>query len=251
MRAVLVRLFSFVIAALFFSAVDPSSLPDAEGGGAEADSAVQAARDALSQSWSGPPWYDAENDAVRSIEVKPSASWSLPDWRIPLPDLTFLEWLMWAGMALVLAAIVYLLIRAYLSRESYGTRAQHENIRLMDHEARVEALPFRVKRSKADLLAEATDCHRAGDYNGAIVYLFSYLLVELDRTHHIRLARGKTNRRYLGELSDSGRLHGLLEHVMLAFEDVFFGNRSLERQRFEKCWNRLDEFHLLIGQRAQ
>ena len=30
---------------------------------------------------------------------------------------------------------------------------------------------------------------------------------------------------------------------MVAFEDVFFGEHSLSRSRFESCWNQLEEFH--------
>jgi hypothetical protein len=35
----------------------------------------------------------------------------------------------------------------------------------------------------------------------------------------------------------------MLDRTMVAFEDVFFGRHPLERQRFESCWGRLDEFH--------
>jgi hypothetical protein len=34
---------------------------------------------------------------------------------------------------------------------------------------------------------------------------------------------------------------------MLVFEDVFFGNRTLDRARFETCWSRLDEFQALAA----
>jgi hypothetical protein len=29
---------------------------------------------------------------------------------------------------------------------------------------------------------------------------------------------------------------------MVAFEDVFFGKHGLDRERFESCWRRVDEF---------
>jgi hypothetical protein len=35
---------------------------------------------------------------------------------------------------------------------------------------------------------------------------------------------------------------------MVAFEDVFFGNHPLDRNRFESCWTRLDEFEALAAQ---
>jgi hypothetical protein len=66
--------------------------------------------------------------------------------------------------------------------------------------------------------------------------------VELDRGQAIRLAKGKTNRQYLRELTPKPDLKGLVEQSMLAFEDVFFGGRALDRSRFEDCWRRLPEF---------
>ena len=31
---------------------------------------------------------------------------------------------------------------------------------------------------------------------------------------------------------------------MIAFEDAFFGNKTLSREDFERCWQRLNEFQL-------
>ena len=51
-----------------------------------------------------------------------------------------------------------------------------------------------------DLLAEARRHYQAGNYGAAIVYLFSFQLVQLDRRQIIQLAKGKTNRQYLREV---------------------------------------------------
>ena len=64
---------------------------------------------------------------------------------------------------------------------------------------RVEALPFHVRAASGDFLAEARRLYDAGHYSEAIVYLFSYQLVQLDKHHVIRLAKGKTNRQYVRE----------------------------------------------------
>jgi hypothetical protein len=111
---------------------------------------------------------------------------------------------------------------------------------------RIESLPFHIARPQTNLLAEARRHYLAGDYGEAMIYLFSYKLVQLDKSHFIRLARGKTNRQYLGELRRSLPLWRILYSAMVAFEDVFFGHHPLSRERFEACWNRLDEFHQLI-----
>ena len=113
---------------------------------------------------------------------------------------------------------------------------------------RIENLPFQVQRPRTDLLGEARRHYQQGNYQDAIVYLFSYQLVKLDEQHFIRLARGKTNRQYLSEIRRSRRLKSMLTQSMLACEDVFFGHYTLGRERFEACWNQLEDFHQLVQQ---
>ena len=38
---------------------------------------------------------------------------------------------------------------------------------------------------------------------------------------------------------------------MLAFEDVFFGHYSLSKERFESCWDQLEEFHQIVQYQPQ
>ena len=115
---------------------------------------------------------------------------------------------------------------------------------------RVENLPFAVKRPQSDLLGEARRQYELGNYAEAVIYLYSYQLVQLDRNHLIRLAKGKTNRQYLFEIHNEHLLADLLYQTIMVFEDVFFGDLPLERKRFELSWNRLDEFHQLVDQRT-
>ena len=122
---------------------------------------------------------------------------------------------------------------------------------------------------RGNLLDEARRHWQEGDFAQAIIYLFSFQLVHLDKQQIIRLNKGKTNRQYLREIGHGaaawatlaaapqveppapvfpqlrGRLQGLVEQTMFVFEDVFFGNRALERARFEACWSRVDEFQSL------
>ena len=107
---------------------------------------------------------------------------------------------------------------------------------------RVEALPFQVRSATSDFLAEAGRLYQAGKYSDAIIYLFSYELVELDRHHVIRLTKGKTNRQYIRETRSRPLLRSVLEGTMIAFEDAFFGNKVLSRETFERSWNRVNEF---------
>ncbi len=94
-----------------------------------------------------------------------------------------------------------------------------------------------------DLLAAARAYLEAGDLGNAIVHVFAYQLVELDKHHLIQLTRGKTNRQYLGELRTHPKFIDLLTPTMLAFEDFFFGHHELSGPRFQACWKDLDDFH--------
>ena len=224
-------------------------------------SPVEAGREALRD---GPryPWYDAKTDEVRRIEVTADTSSSAGNrdstWREDAAspstgnfslDLsafwTLMQVLAWTLLAAILIGIVALLVWAFMRAEGGLTSDGDSDVSV--HRAsdvdRVESLPFQVKRPRADLLAEARRQYELGNYGEAIVYLFSYQLVQLDKQQLIHLTRGKTNRQYLREVRRRPRLFQVLETTMIAFEDVFFGHHELERDRFEACWSGLDDFH--------
>lgn len=221
---------------------------------AEPGWATEAARDALDRYWwRAYPWYDAETDGVKRIEPRQPLSCNLqPNWRLRLPR-GLLRWAGWSVLFLLLALMAYLMHRAYRDcqrRLAGGGSGGKPGGPAADAE-RLEALPFPLARLPRDLLQEARQCYQRGDYSRAIVYLFSFQLVQLDKRQIIRLAKGKTNRQYLREVGPRRPLRRLLERTMVAFEDVFFGNRTLDRDRFESCWSRLSEFETLAAEGAR
>lgn len=109
--------------------------------------------------------------------------------------------------------------------------------------SRVTDLPFESQAEMQDPLAHARYLISQGKYDEAILFLYGYMLLALDRAGKVVLHRGKTNRMYLHELAGDRPLRNLLVPAMLAFEDVFFGRHSLEPQRFLKIWGQLDQFH--------
>jgi len=230
-------------------------------GQTDPEASVSAGREALDHWWCY-PWYDSGADGVRPIDVSEPwfASWNLDwlwDWLRANWNLTFggfswpstlLGWLAWITIGGLLILLVYLLVRTYLRRagsepEGPAATAPAES---PDERERVESLPFPVKAARLDLLAEVKQHYRQGNYGEAIKYLFSYQLVRLDKQQIIRLASGKTNRQYLGEVGRRVAIRRLLEQTMVAFEDVFFGNHTLDRARFESCWSRLEQFETLV-----
>jgi hypothetical protein len=216
---------------------------------ADPGQAVDSGRKALGN-WSGYPWYDAETDGVRRVDVVPPNEPKPDRGARDTPNLSArldaaLQWVAWSAVALVLAAILFLLLKAYLDQQTAPDDG--DSAPEVGDADRIESLPFPVRGGRANLLDEARRLWQEGDYAQAVVYLFSYQLVHLDKQQVIRLNKGKTNRQYLREIGPRDVLQRLVEQTMLVFEDVFFGNRALERVRFEACWSRLDEFQALAG----
>jgi hypothetical protein len=237
---------------------DPPVIQDAAP-----DPAVESGREALDEWWwRSYPWYDEPSDSVRPIDVSEPwymklqfwDDWKWPDWqwtprRFRWPT-DALEWLAWIGVALLLALVIYLMVRTYRMRDQVKKKrkAAAGKSDADDDRRRVEALPAGGLRWPADLLAEAARLYQEGDYRGAIIFLFSHQLIVLDKHHLIRLNKGKTNRQYVRELGRRPPLVRLVQDTMVAFEDVFFGNYAIDRARFESCWLRLDEFDALVAE---
>jgi hypothetical protein len=154
-------------------------------------------------------------------------------------------------LVLLLGLIAYLIATSFLKDEVSETSSVRKVVETRRDADRVEALPFHVRAAKGDFLTEAGRLYDAARYSEAIVYLFSYELVELDRHHVIRLAKGKTNRQYVRETRQRPLLRAVLETTMIAFEDAFFGNKTLSREDFERSWHRLNEFQLELERMEQ
>ncbi|MDG2384382.1 MAG: hypothetical protein P8N76_22125 [Pirellulaceae bacterium] len=202
------------------------------------------------------PWYEADQDRVRRVELRPyqpprqSNEWesksvapSNVDWT------TFwdvVQWVSWILLVILAAVLLYYFLKAFGVR-LLGVKPQENHDsdpqRIAD---RIEKLPFSVDCPRGDFLSEARRLYQNGQYQEAIVYLFSYQLIKLDEFHFIRLSKGKTNRQYLVELRGRDQVRKMVSSTMLAFEDVFFGHYSLSKERFESCWEQLDEFHEIV-----
>jgi hypothetical protein len=220
------------------------ALPLAAVSSENPQAAVEQGREALDRWWSY-PWYDSASDSLHRIELPPPRQPSNFDWQTLFEVIRVLGWVVLAG---VLATLAWLLIRAYLERERRAAQAstQEHRRRGLSEVDRVTALPFQVKRPESDLLAEARRHYEQGDYSEAIVYFYSYQLVELDKAQMIRLARGKTNRQYVREARAASQVGDLLRQTMTLFEASFFGHHAIDKTQFETCWSRLDEFEIQL-----
>jgi hypothetical protein len=224
---------------------------------APAEDPVEAGRKVLSGSGRF-PWYDRSQDGVRRLNAVPrsqadsrnrDSKWTKTGTqntgRMPRFSLfgAALQWLGLTLLVVLLGVIAFLVAKAFLKDEVSDRVAHRKIIETGRDVDRVEALPFAVRKPTGDFLSEARRLYEAGDYSEAIIYLFSYQLVQLDRQHLIRLAKGKTNRQYLRELRQRPNLRAILETTVLNFEAAFFGRKTLSREQFERSWSKLDEFH--------
>lgn len=212
----------------------------------------------------GRPWYDAEKQAYRTPNVSsefdssirvngweaapkppkptppPAAGGGNWNWGFSGLDFSIIVWVI-LGIALIVLAVVL----AGSSMKNWGRtqRLSKQLDAIQIDPTRVVDLPFEAESAMQDPLEGARRLAMAGDYDGAVQYLYGYMLLALDRAGQIVLHRGKTNRMYMFELSGQRTLRDLLQPTMLAFEDVFFGRHAIDRERFTMLWNNLDRFH--------
>jgi hypothetical protein len=156
---------------------------------------------------------------------------------------------------LLIVALIFLLsLGAYLfvrsTRRSQGgirKRSMVGQDNVEEQKAKILDLPFDLEQPEIGLKALAERYRHQGDYSKAMVFLFSYALVELDRFHCIRLARGKTNGIYLRELRQQPMLQPFLREIILLFESAYFGRHEISQAEFEEVWSKLSPFETMLG----
>lgn len=216
------------------------------------------------------PWYNSETDSLQQVDIPSSRELPSPgnweqtthspksrqngNWNWSLDKLwEFLQLMVWLLLAALAVIAIWLFLRAYLrgelSEAAASRKQEASSARVTDFE-RLGNLPFDVKSESTDLLGAARRCYSEGKYGEAIVFLFSYQLLQMDQRQLLHLVRGKTNRQYLRELSARQELKRLVSDTMLAFEDFFFGEHPVAAERFEACWTKVDRFHELIDVEA-
>ena len=152
-------------------------------------------------------------------------------------------------MLLFVGILFFLVIRSgMIGNGYYGKSNLSDKLAREREKAKIQDLPFEIEQTGIGLLGQV-EKHRAdGDYSKAIIYLFSHVLVEMDRSRCIRLARGKTNRTYLRELRGQELLSAFTNQVVLAFEYAFFGKHGLSKEAFEVVWEQLPAFEQHLKQ---
>ncbi len=209
------------------------------------------------------PWYASDSNTAQTVEspntksaasanrglvpakkVQPAAtptSWA--GWLQQLFDgLSYAAYIMLIILVVVIASLlIWGYIRLRPSEMSKTDRQKLEENEAMSD--RIQELPFTVSRQLNDNFEDrAQAAADAGNYSEAVMLLFSFILLSLDRKGLIRLRRGTTNRQYLNEIRHQDRLPEFYKQVMVPFEKSFFGGHRIDQETFEKCWNNVESF---------
>ena len=152
------------------------------------------------------PWLSRDGMSVEYVPLRPidpeEEKAREPETPVTFPTINFeliFENFYW--VCVVLFAILALAVLAYASRLVY-IRAR--DARDLEEEPetrarRLETLAPEARDRYDDLMAAATDAYARGDYRAAIIFYFSWLLVEMDKRGFVLLDKGKTNLEYWRE----------------------------------------------------
>ncbi len=152
-----------------------------------------------------------------------------------------------AGLLIFLIAVMSNGQLARRRRRGKGLGRDGED--LAAQRAKLTDLPFEMENKLVGFKAQAERLRQEKQYAQATVYLFSYLLVECDAANCIRLAKGKTNHRYVRELKAWPKLQRPFQELVEMFEATFFGGKEISESRFEAFWSKLPQVEAIVEER--
>ncbi len=200
------------------------------------------------------PWYSSADDSVVFLPPRPETE-RIP--RIPRTEpkneSTFdfrniaetVFWTLFVSLILaLLGAICWTLAKT--ARDARGRKKPE--IERKNRERRLEALAPEAREQVDDLGTAAENALAAGDLRLALVYFFSWLIVESDKRGLLRARRGKTNREYWLELAGNPGVRTIYKATMDAFERVYFGGQTISRAEFDDVWRLREPFREITAE---
>ncbi len=240
---------ALVASAAFFGGVDVG-----EGGtsGNERGALAVAAESAEEAAWERAatkektPWRSESGGAAflpprpeRAPEPVRNESWepSSFGWLRTVAEVLF-----WTLVGAAVLALVGALFWALRQTARGGVGKDKEKKALAERERRLEAIAPEARERVDDLGTAAENALAAGDLRLALVYFFSWLIVESDKRGLLRARRGKTNREYWLELAVNPGVRTIYKATMDAFERVYFGGRTISQAEFDDVWRLREPF---------
>jgi hypothetical protein len=204
------------------------------------------------------PWYDPATDRLRPV-WPPRRPWV--KWLGDRMDKAFksidallrrfhfrgLKGLGLAGESIgtmlfmaILVAFLVVLLALWARRDRLGAEGSLAQAR-QGTAAALGELPAGLCPDGSDPWDLALGRRAAGDYSGAIVYLFAHQLKSLDQLGLIRLGPGRTGRQLVHGLNDQELLEPVRATLAL-FEDAYYGGRMPAVDAFGAVWRRAEAF---------
>lgn len=187
------------------------------------------------------PWYDSTADRYKPLRPPrelPEFNW-LPSLNLSLlaPLVKILMWTMLAALVVILLVVI---LRSLLNLDWIPESSQTPGEATVQMET-LEALP-EPARGVSDLLGEATRLAAESSYGLAIIFYYSWQLVQLNQRQLIEVQKGKTNRQYAREVqANVPVLLDLFRKSTRLFEDAFFGDLPVSQQDFQEVWDQRDK----------
>lgn len=181
-----------------------------------------------------PPRPERAPEPVRNEEASASSSFG---WLRSVAEALF-----WTLVGAAVLALVGAIFWALRQTARGGDGKEKEKKARQDRERRLEALAPEARERVDDLGTAAENALAAGDLRLALVYFFSWLIVESDKRGLLRARRGKTNREYWLELAVNPGVRTIYKATMDAFERVYFGGRTISREEFDDVWRLREPF---------
>ena len=154
----------------------------------------------------------------------------------PTTGLTIARLFGWLMLAALLIGLVSLLAWVFSNSDVEQSLLTGEQLDRQTRQ-RMEHLPEALRDTSVNPRAQAERLMQAGQCNEAVIYLYGHQLLLLDRVHWLRLARGKTNSRYVRETKRSQPDAGnRLQQTVSAFERAYFGRHEISQAEFQRLW---------------
>ena len=226
---------------------------------------------------SSTPWFDGDGQQFRPVRVVtdlPEAANRKSRW-VPRPppansrraptstttptsgDRSFGTVVGWVVVAVIAFVLVGFLLYTYsqIAPDAAADRDQKRSTSAAiddQYLERFSRLPSELRGDAKDLRSEVERLMALGRFDQAIVALFGHQLLLLDRGRMLRLARGKTNRRYLHESrSQSPAAYEILGRTVTAFEACYFGEHPPTLEAFAALWEDNLRLESMIRQRLE
>lgn len=157
-------------------------------------------------------------------------------------DNPFLESAFLKGLSTFLLIIIGIAIAFFLIRQLLGMKARPRN-RKITRQGNIEIDLDQIEENLEEVRLEnyIQEAIQAGNFALATRLYYLDILKSLSKVNHIKWKKDKTNRDYLNEMRPS-LLFDKFQYITLVFENVWYGNRSIEEPSFREIQPHFQSF---------